>query len=357
MTEFLTSAPFISFVKIAAVAQALLGTVAIMTWIERRLSAMIQFRLGPNRVGPAGLFQPVADGIKFIMKQELIPRDAHKPLFVMAPALAMIPAVCAFAVIPFGPEVTLVLGDLTIPLNLVLLDLDGGVLFALAFSSLGVYGIVCAGWASRSKYALMGGLRASAQMISYELAMGLALVGVLLVSGTLRPTEIVAQQAGGFWTWNIFGGWQLVGFVIFVIAGFAETNRLPFDMPEAESELVAGYHTEYSSMKFSMFFMAEYIAMTTMASLVVTLYLGGYQLPVPVEWLGLEPGWLLWILQILCFVANVGAFLLFFVWGRWTLPRCRYDQLMDLGWKRLFPLALVNLMFTAVLVAFDVIQR
>jgi NADH-quinone oxidoreductase subunit H len=347
--EFLLSAPVIALVKMLAVVGALMGGVAIMTWIERRLSGVIQFRWGPNRVGPSGLFQPVADGIKFLMKEDIVPADAHKPIFIAAPGMALITALCAFAVIPFGPTVWI--GDFRV--DLVILDLDGGLLFALAASSLGVYGIVCAGWSSRNKYSLMGGLRSSAQMVSYELALGLSLIGVLLVSGTLRPTMIVEQQAGWFWNWNVFGGWQLVGFLIFVVAGFAETNRLPFDLPEAESELVAGYHTEYSSMKFSMFFMAEYIAMITIASLAVTLFLGGYQigLPLPLE------GWPLWILQVLAFTGKLGFFMVFFVWVRWTLPRFRYDQLMNLGWKRLFPLALVNLFVTAVLVAFDVIQR
>jgi NADH-quinone oxidoreductase subunit H len=347
--DLLLSAPVIALVKMLAVVGALMGGVAIMTWIERRLSGVIQFRWGPNRVGPSGLFQPVADGIKFLMKEDIVPADAHKPIFIAAPGMALITSLCAFAVIPFGPTVWI--GDFRV--DLVILNLDGGLLFALAASSLGVYGIVCAGWASRNKYSLMGGLRSSAQMVSYELALGLSLIGVLLVSGTLRPTSIVEQQAGWFWNWNVFGGWQLFGFLIFVVAGFAETNRLPFDLPEAESELVAGYHTEYSSMKFSMFFMAEYIAMITIASLGVTLFLGGYQigLPLPLE------GWPLWILQILAFTGKVGLFMVFFVWVRWTLPRFRYDQLMNLGWKRLFPLALVNLFVTAVLVAFDVIQR
>jgi len=319
----------------------------VMTWVERRLSAVIQFRWGPNRVGPMGLFQPIADGIKFIMKEEIIPRDAHKPLFVLAPALAMITSICAFAVIPFGPTIEL-FGR---KIDLVILNLDGGVLFALAAASLGVYGIVCAGWSSNSKYSLMGGLRASAQMVSYELALALAVISVVLVSGTLRPTLLVEPQAGWFWNWNIFGGWQLLAFVIFMIAGYAETNRLPFDMPEAESELVAGYHTEYSSMKFSMFFMAEYINMITSSSLAVTLFLGGYQLGFPVPF----TGWTLWLLQIGAFAAKVGFFMLLYVWVRWTLPRFRYDQLMTLGWKRLFPLALGNLVLVALLVAFGVV--
>jgi len=336
-----------SLTKIAIVVNALLVTVALMTWIERRLSAVMQFRWGPNRVGPSGLLQPIADGIKFAWKEDHTPRDAHKLVYTLAPALAMIPAFCAFAVVPFGPRIELY----GYSIELVVVNLDVGILFALAAASLGVYGIVCAGWASRNKYSLMGGLRASAQMISYELSLALSLVGVLLVAGTLRPVEIVEQQAGWFWNWNVFGGWQLLGFLIFIIASYAETNRLPFDMPEAESELVAGYHTEYSSMKFSMFFMAEYIGMITASGLVVTLFLGGYQLGFPLPF----TGWPLWILQIGAFCAKTGFFLLLFVWVRWTLPRFRYDQLMSLGWKRLFPLALANVFFTALLLAFDVI--
>jgi NADH-quinone oxidoreductase subunit H len=346
------SPPALSLYMILVAVGALMGGVAIMTWIERRLSGMIQYRLGPNRVGPMGLFQPVADGLKFVMKEDVIPADAFRPIFVIAPGLALVTALCAFSVIPIGPTVEL----FGIQFPLVIVDLDGGILLALAAASLGVYGIVCAGWASNSKYSLMGGLRASAQMISYELALALAVIGVVLVSGTLRPVEIVQQQAGWFWNWNVFGGWQLLGFAIFLIAGYAETNRLPFDMPEAESELVAGYHTEYSSMKFSMFFMAEYINMITSSALVVTLFLGGFNTGLPlVEW-GVS-GWALWGLQILAFVAKVGFFLVLYVWVRWTLPRFRYDQLMTLGWKRLFPLALVNLMAVAVLVAFGVVGR
>jgi len=339
----------ISFVKIIIVVLVLLLGVAFMTWVERRVSAIIQFRLGPNRVGPFGLFQPIADGVKFMCKEETFPADSHKPLFLIAPGIAFMTALCAFAVVPFGPVIE-VFGR---TVSLVILDLDGGMLFALAATSLGVYGIVCAGWASRSKYALMGGMRSAAQMVSYELALGLAAVGVFLVNGTLRPTEIVTAQAGWFWNWNILGGFQFVGFILFIVAGYAETNRLPFDLPEAETELVAGYHTEYSSMKFSMFMMAEYIAMITMASLTVTLYLGGYHPGFPT---GELSGWALWALQIGAFVAKVGFFMFLFVWVRWTLPRFRYDQLMDLGWKRLFPLALANLVVTAFLVAFDVIK-
>jgi len=337
----------ITLVKLAVVIGALLGGVSVMTLVERRLSAIMQFRWGPNRVGPFGVLQPIADGIKFIMKEEMIPAEAYKPIFILAPALAMITALCAFSVVPFGP--TIELFGRTI--DLVILDLDGGILFAFAASGLGVYGIVCAGWSSRSKYALMGGLRSSAQMVSYELALSLSVVGVLLASATLRPTVIVEQQAGWFWNWNALGGGQILGFVLFVVAGFAETNRLPFDMPEAESELVAGYHTEYSSMKFAMFFMAEYVAMFTMSSLAVTLFLGGYHpgFPLPLEGLALA------LVQVATFTVKVFVFMFLFVWVRWTLPRLRYDQLMNLGWKRLLPLALFNVFVTGLLVAFDVI--
>lgn len=337
-------------VKLGVAIGALMGSVAVMTWVERRLSGVIQFRWGPNRVGPFGLFQPIADGVKFIMKEDIIPANAHKPIFVLAPAVALTTSLCAFSVIPFGPVVEMF--GKRIPLLVV--DMDGGILLAFAATALGVYGIVMGGWSSRSKYSLMGSLRSSAQMVSYELSMGLSVMGVILVSGTLRPLQIVEQQSGWFWNWNAFlGGWQLLGFILFVVAIFAETNRLPFDLPEAEQELVAGYHTEYSSMKFSMFFMAEYAAMTTASAMIVTLFLGGWQLGFPVPF----GGWPLWILQIGAFVAKVAFFLFLFVWVRWTLPRFRYDQLMNIGWKKLLPLALINVMLSALLVAFGVVGR
>ena len=348
--DFLLSPPAVVVLKIGIAANVIMVVIAAMTWLERRLSAWIQFRLGPNRVGPFGLLQPIADGIKFFFKEDILPRDAHKFIFVLAPMLAFMTALCAFAVIPYGPTIE-ILGH---QIALVGIDLDGGLLFAYAFTALGVYGLVCAGWASRSKYSLMGGLRSSAQMISYELALGLSVIGVLLVAGTLRPVEIVNLQAGWFWNWNVLkGAWQPVGFLIFVIAGYAECNRLPFDLPEAETELVAGYHTEYSSIKFSMFFFAEYINMITSAALAVTLFLGGFHLGFPPELIGLSGGWPLWLAQIGAFVLKVSVLMFTFVWVRWTLPRFRYDQLMNLGWKRLFPLALANVMVTALLVAFD----
>ena len=336
----------ITVAKIFIIFNALMGAVALMTWVERRVSGIIQYRWGPNRVGPLGLLQPIADGIKFIQKKDIIPDDAYKPFYLAAPALAVIPALFAFVVIPFGPTVE-ILGR---EVSLVILDMDGGVLWGFAATALGVYALVLAGWASRSKFSLMGGLRSSAQMVSYELPLALSIVSVVLVAGTLRPTEIVAQQAGWFWkSWNAFGGGlQFFGFLLFTIAGYAETNRVPFDLPEAEGELVAGYHTEYSGMRFAAFFMAEYVNMITSSALGVTLFLGGWQLGFPVA---LE-GWPLWILQILAFVGKVAFFQFLFVWVRWTLPRFRYDQLMDLGWKGLFPLSLANLAATALVVTF-----
>jgi NADH-quinone oxidoreductase subunit H len=343
----------ITMVEILVVVIVLLAGVAVMGWVERRVMGLIQFRWGPNRVGPFGLFQPFADGVKFLMKEDFVPAEAHRYVYILAPAVALVTAICAFAVVPFGPTIEIA-GH---KIDMVILDLDGGVLFWWAAVSLGVYSIVCAGWSSRSKYALMGGLRSSAQMVSYELTLSLSIIGVLLISGTLRPVEIVNQQAGGILNWNIVAGWQFLGLLLFVVVGFAETNRLPFDLPEAESELVAGYHTEYSSLKLLMFYMAEYIAMMVMASMATTLFLGGYHLPIPNEWLGLETGWPLWSLQVVMFLLKVGAFMFLFVWVRWTLPRFRYDQLMRLGWKRLFPLALLNVVLTGFLVAFDVIRR
>jgi len=341
----------IPFIKILTVFSALMLCVSIMTWVERRVSAIIQYRWGPNRVGPFGLLQPIADGIKFIQKEDMIPAEAHKVFYVLAPALAVIPALCAFAVIPFGPTVT-AFGK---TINLVLLDLDGGLLWAFAATGLGVYAIVLAGWSSNSKFALIGGLRSSAQLISYELPMALSVASVVLVSGTLRPTLIVEQQAGSFLEWNIFkGGWQIFGFLFFTVAGYAETNRVPFDLPEAEGELVAGYHTEYSGMRFAAFFMAEYVNMMTSSALGITLFLGGWQLGIPTSWLP-EPGWLLWSLQIAAFVVKLAAFQFLYVWVRWTLPRFRYDQLMNLSWKGLLPLSLANLALTALLVVYDVV--
>ena len=328
----------IILVKVLVVFAATLLTVLLMIYSERRVSAFIQGRLGPNRVGPQGLLQPIADGIKFLMKEDIIPAGVDKPIFILAPAILLIPALMTFAVIPFGSDI--ILFGRQIPLQVA--DVNVGILYVLALTSIGVYGIVLAGWSSNNKYSLLGGLRSSAQLISYELAMGLAVVSIILLSGSLKLNDIVADQQGYFFSWNIFK--QPLAFIIFLVAVYAETNRLPFDLSEAEQELVGGYHTEYSSMKFAMFFMAEYANMVTAAALTVTLFFGGWDFPLVDEAsLGI------WgvVLSVLSFILKMGFFLFLFIWVRWTFPRFRYDQLMKLGWKVLMPLALFNIFITA----------
>ena len=325
-------------VKVLLVFAATMLTVLIMIYAERRVSAFIQGRLGPNRVGPQGLLQPIADGIKFLMKEDIIPAGVDKPIFILAPAVLLIPALMTFAVIPFGSDITLF--GRQIPLQVA--DVNVGILYVLALTSIGVYGIVLAGWSSNSKYSLLGGLRSAAQLISYELAMGLAVVSIILLSGSLKLNDIVADQQGYLFSWNVFK--QPVAFIIFLIAVYAETNRLPFDLSEAEQELVGGYHTEYSSIKFSMFFMAEYANMITAAALTVTLFFGGWDVPLINETsLGI------WgtLLSVLSFILKMGFFLFLFIWVRWTFPRFRYDQLMKLGWKVMLPIALLNIFITA----------
>jgi NADH-quinone oxidoreductase subunit H len=324
-------------VKIALYLLTALTAVAYLTWVERRVSAWIQDRRGPNRVGPFGLLQPLADGIKFLFKEAITPPHVYRPVYLLAPALIFIPALVTFSVIPFGPPVE-ILGR-RVPL--IIADVDNGVLVILAFASMGVYGIALAGWASNNKYSLMGGIRSSSQLISYELAMGLAIVGVLMAAGSLRLDDIVRHQAER--GWNVL--WQAPGFLVFLIAAYAETNRLPFDLPEAETELVAGYHTEYSGMRFSMFYMAEYVNMITASALAVTLYFGGYHVP-GLARLGLPPAWAA-LAQAGAFALKVALFLFVYVWVRWTLPRFRYDQLMNLGWKVLLPMAIVHLLWVA----------
>ena len=328
----------IILVKVLVVFAATLLTVLLMIYSERRVSAFIQGRLGPNRVGPQGLLQPIADGIKFLMKEDIIPAGVDKPIFILAPAILLIPALMTFAVIPFGSDI--ILFGRQIPLQVA--DVNVGILYVLALTSIGVYGIVLAGWSSNNKYSLVGGLRSSAQLISYELAMGLAVVSIILLSGSLKLNDIVADQQGYFFSWNIFK--QPLAFIIFLVAVYAETNRLPFDLSEAEQELVGGYHTEYSSMKFAMFFMAEYANMVTAAALTVTLFFGGWDFP-----LVNEASLGIWgvVLSLLSFILKMGFFLFLFIWVRWTFPRFRYDQLMKLGWKVLMPLALFNIFITA----------
>jgi len=328
-------------VKILVVLGVNLSILAYMILAERRVSAFIQDRYGPNRVGPEGLLQPVADGLKFFFKEDVIPTQVEKVLYMMAPMLIMMPALLTYAVIPFGAP----LSALGRTIQLQIANLNIGVLYILALFSLGVYGIILGGWASNSKYPLLGGLRSAAQMISYELSLALSIVGVLMVVGSLRLEQVVSFQNdllfGFLPRWNVF--LQPLGFVIFLVAAFAENNRLPFDLPEAEPELVGGYHTEYSSMKFAMFFKGEYAAMITSSALMATLFLGGWDFPfVDESRLGL------WgvLLSIGAFSAKTGFFLFLFLWVRWTLPRFRYDQLMRLGWKVLLPLAFFNILAT-----------
>jgi NADH-quinone oxidoreductase subunit H len=313
---------------------------AFMVWMERKVCAYIQDREGPNRVGPAGLLQPFADVIKLVFKEDLRPTTADALIFAIAPIIATATAFAAFSVVPFGSEITL-FGLLDEPIRLQVTDVNVAVLVIFAVTSMGIYGIVLAGWSSNSKYSLLGGLRSSAQMISYELSYGLALAAVVLLAGSLSLREIVVNQSGYWWyvipKWYIF--LQPLGFLIYMTAGVAETNRAPFDFPEAEQELVAGYHTEYSSMSFALFFMAEYINMVTVSAVATSLYLGGWLGPFLPEWLG-------WI----WFVIKVLLILFFYVWMRWTLPRLRYDQLMEFGWKWLLPAAVLNLIATAALV-------
>jgi len=349
ISEILTNTLFIKVVEILFVFGATMGTVAYLTLVERRVSAFMQKRVGPNRVGYAGLLQPLADGIKFIMKEDIIPLHVNKFFYILAPMISIIPALITFAVIPFGAPTTFN-GLLDNPVELQITELNVGVLYIVAIASLGVYGIVLGGWASNNKYSLIGGLRSSAQMISYELAMGLALVGVIMTAGSLNLSEIVIRQ-GKYW----FVFPQILGFIIFIISSFAETNRLPFDLPEADSELVAGYHTEYSSMKFAMFFMAEYANMITASALIVTLYLGGWQGSPIGGWFNLPIIDKLWFMPLAWFALKVGAVLFFFVWVRWSFPRFRYDQLMAFGWKVLVPLALLNILITGFLIFWDII--
>ena len=316
---------------------ALLSSAAVMVYVERKVAAFLQQRVGPTRVGPRGLLQPFADVIKLMFKEELRPRAADPLLFALAPIISATAAFAAFAVVPFGASTTF-FGLLREPLRLQVSDVNVAVLVIFAIASMGVYGIVLAGWSSNSKYSLLGGLRSSAQMISYELSYGMALASVLLIGNSLSLTDLVNGQSGvwlGFIPrWFLF--LQPLGFLIFMTAGIAETNRAPFDFPEAEQELVAGYHTEYSSMSFAMFFLAEYINMVTVSAVATDLYLGGWHGP----WLPVSLGWV-W------FLIKVAAILFFYVWMRWTLPRYRYDQLMAFGWKILLPLSVVNLLVTA----------
>ena len=322
-----------ALVKIVVLFGILLTGFAYVTLFERRVLAALQSRIGPNRVGPGGFLQPAADGLKLLFKEDIVPAQADKFLYVLAPILVVVPALLLGAVVPFGPPIELFGRTITLQLA----DINVAVLFFLGLGSVSVYGVVLAGWASNNKYALIGGLRASSQMISYELAMGMAALGVVMLAGSLSMVDIVNAQANG--RWFIF--LQPLGFMIFAITMVAETKRAPFDLPEAEQELVAGFHTEYSGMKFAMFYLAEYISMIVMSAIASSLYLGGWRGPFAEEFPIL--GFIYLFLKIL-------IFLFVFVWIRATFPRLRYDRLMDVGWKILLPLALLNLAITAVAV-------
>ena len=326
----------IAILKAIAFILLFLTVAAVLTYVERRISAFIQDRLGPNRVGPFGLFQPVADLIKILFKEEIIPANADKTLHTIAPIISLFVAYSIIAVLPIGEKI--VIGGKEI--KLIVADVNIGFLYILALSSMGVYGITLSGWSSNNKYSLLGALRASAQMISYELSLGLSLVGVVLVSGSFKIDEIIKSQAN---VWNIF--YQPVGFIIFLVSAFAETNRLPFDLPEAEPELVAGYHTEYSGMKFGAFYLAEYTNVITASLLTTAFFLGGWYFPFIDIYSGLNPN-IAAILQIIVFFAKAGIIIFLFMLVRWTLPRFRYDQLMRLGWQVLLPLALLNVLVT-----------
>jgi len=334
----------VSVIKIVIAMLVLLTGVAYTTLAERKVVAHIQNRWGPSRVGPFGIWQPLADGLKFIFKEDVTPPFVYRPLYLLAPVLSLTMALTAIAVIPVGPWVSI--GSVHTPLQIA--DVNIGLLVILGLTSIGVYGVALAGWSSNSKYSMLGSLRASAQMVSYEIALGLSLVGVLIYSGSFSLRDIVMAQSGTFLgfipKWNIFTG-QFIAFFIYIMAAYAETNRIPFDLPEAETELVAGYHTEYSSMKFAMFFMAEYANMFTVACLASVLFLGGWLGPV------FGPPLLQAVLPVVWFVLKVLAFIFIYIWVRGTLPRFRYDQLMAFGWKFLFPLAIANIMITALVVA------
>jgi NADH-quinone oxidoreductase subunit H len=328
-------------IKIVGIVTLALGGTTFMIWVERKVAARIQHRNGPLYVGPFGLFQPIADGIKLFLKEDIFPTKADKVLFFLAPFLAFGPALMTFAVIPIGP-------------HLQIANVNIGIVYIFAISSLGVFGVVMGGWSSNNKYSLLGGLRSAAQMISYEITLALSIVGVLLYAGSLSLNDIVMAQ-GGTWfgfipKWFVFP--QILGFALFLVSMFAETNRLPFDLPEAEHELVAGYFTEYSSLQWGLFMMGEYVAMISISSVMVSLFFGGW-LPLPIVGPfieGLLPNAIvLYIMPIVWFLLKVSFFMFFYVWVRWTIPRLRYDQLMSLGWKVLIPLALFNIFLASVM--------
>jgi NADH-quinone oxidoreductase subunit H len=341
----------LTVVKIAVVLVITLSAVAYTVLLERKVLGRLQNRWGPSRVGPFGMLQPLADGIKLFLKEDMMPLAVERPLFVAAPIIALGCALVSISMVPFGAR-TLVKGTGVDIFQVA--DINIGLLVILGITSIGVYGIALSGWSSNNKYSLFGSLRATAQMVSYELALGLSLVGVVMRAQSLSLRQIVASQsAHGMWSWNILSGCQIVAFFIYLMSAYAETNRSPFDLPEAESELVAGYHTEYSSMKFAMFFMAEYANMITVACVATLLFFGGAGSPFGHLFDHFGNGWFIAAaLPVFWFVAKVFAFLLLYIWVRGTLPRFRYDQLMGFGWKFLMPVAILNILFTALVLAY-----
>jgi NADH-quinone oxidoreductase subunit H len=337
--DFIIDFVLIPFIKILVVFLTLSLVIAYLTLLERKVIAFMQVRLGPMRVGPYGLLQPIADGLKLMLKEDIVPARADRMIFTLAPIITLIPAFIVFAVIPFGPTIN-VFGR---PVSLYITDLNIGVLYVLSISSVGILGIILGGWASNSKYPLLGALRSAAQMVSYEVALGFSIIGVLIFAGSLSLVDIVeAQRDAGLWYVFL----QPLGFLLFFICGVAETNRAPFDLPEAESELVAGFHTEYSGFRFSLFFLAEYASMIVVSSMAVTLFWGGWLRPFPnvaaLAFLDIIP-------PVLWFALKVLIFLYFYLWFRASWPRYRYDQLMKVGWQYLLPLAMANVILTAVL--------
>ena len=330
------------FVLITVIFLISLTVAAYSTLAERKIAGYLQDRVGPNRAGWGGMFQPLADGLKMFMKEEIIPTDSNRFLFIAGPSLALLTALLGSAVIPWGPD--LVLDDRTIFLQVA--DINVGVLYIFGIVSLGVYGLMIGGWASNNKFSLMGAVRAASQSISYEIPMGLSLIALLLVTNTLGLREIVAQQHGG--NWNIL--YQPLGFIIFLVCSFAETNRTPFDLPECETELVGGYHTEYSGFKMGAFMFAEYLNMFVASAVMSTLYFGGYNYP-GMDWVaGMVGPYIAPLIAMAVLLAKIFAFIFFFMWVRWTVPRFRYDQLMNLGWKVLIPLAIANIVITGIVI-------
>lgn len=328
-------------VLIAIILGVTLVVAMYSTYAERKVAGFMQDRLGPNRAGPFGLLQPLADGIKMFMKEEIIPDVSNKVLFILGPCIAMTTALMTGVVIPWGPD--LVFDGVHYPLQIT--DVNIGVLYVFGVVSIGVYGIMIGGWASNNKYSLLGAIRASSQMISYEVAMGLSIIAIIMMTGTLSIREIVEQQAGAHW--NVF--YQPLAFLIFIICAFAECNRTPFDLPECETELIGGYHTEYSSMKLGFYLFAEYINMFISSAIISCVFFGGYNFPF-IDGLGLDQN-LLSALHVMVLFGKIFFFIFFFMWIRWTIPRFRYDQLMNLGWKGLLPLSMLNIIITGIVMA------